>query len=271
MKAPVAIYLIIVSVLVWGLYGSANVEIASLIAGRGKFDVAMAGQWGDTFGAFTAFFSTIGTFGVIWTLILQQRGLAAQARDIHKQRFDATFFELLRLMKDAKRELKFAHSIEFIKAKYPAAADLALAKLREPETDFAAVVAAKDELRHWVRALSKVDRGDQKKVADVFIERIFKRYPGRFGAYYRLIYSLMNRIDKDKYLSDQEKVDYARLLRAQFTADEIVLMAFNGLSDISGDSAALIVRLRMLKYIHGPGMKDFFSRFYGEGAFAPRD
>lgn len=81
----------------------------------------------------------------------------------------------------------------------------------------------------------------------------------------------MNRIDKDKYLSDQEKVDYARLLRAQFTADEIVLMAFNGLSDISGDSAALIVRLRMLKYIHGPGMKDFFSRFYGEGAFAPRD
>ncbi len=271
MRRPTAIFLVICSILVWCLYGSANLEIASWIAKRGDLTIEQVGQWGDSFGAFTALFTTLGTFGVVWTLILQQNGLKAQAQDIHKQRFEATFFELIRLMKEARRGLRFSYSTDYIKGKGPILPPPAIQKWKEPVFDLDAIVRARAELEWWITRLPKPDKRDREKVAQLFVEKVFERYPGRYGAYYRLVYSIMKRIRDDKVLNEDEKKDYARLFRAQFTLDEVVLLAFNGLSGMSGDLNELIVELRMLKYIDHNNWSQFVKRFYPSSAFAPRD
>jgi hypothetical protein len=68
---------------------------------------------GDSFGAFNAAVSTIALIFIVATLMLQGGGLDEKSRDQHRQRFDASFFELSKLLREAKREFTFTNTNEF--------------------------------------------------------------------------------------------------------------------------------------------------------------
>lgn len=71
------------------------------------------GAWGDSFGALNVVVSTLAFVGILITLLFQGRGLEDQAADQHRQRCDASFFELLRLQREARRDLIFFNTPEF--------------------------------------------------------------------------------------------------------------------------------------------------------------
>lgn len=123
MSAKFWIILLLALVFGWGLYADYSIEIARFFAGKSIEGVGTAGSWGDTFGAFNGLVSLAGALFVVRTLVLQQaalaeqqRALALQAEDAHRQRFEATFFELLKLMRELRGELVFKHSKQFISA-----------------------------------------------------------------------------------------------------------------------------------------------------------
>lgn len=85
------------------------------------------------------------------------------------------------------------------------------------------------------------------------------------------MYTLLQRIKRDVFLSEEEKRNYGNLLRSQLTTYELVLAAFNGLSPVSNDMDELIVHFHLLKYIP-PGQRlRALKRYYPDKAFTARD
>lgn len=87
----------------WAIWGR---QIAHVLSWG---DVESAGAWGDTFGALNTLFGAAGFIAVALTLIAQRRAFTQQQEefraariDQHKQRFEATYFELLDLMRELR-------------------------------------------------------------------------------------------------------------------------------------------------------------------------
>lgn len=271
MTKAAAIFLIFVTVMVWCLYGDLNVEFAKYFTENHANDLEKAGQWGDSFGAFTALMSALGTIGVVWTLLLQQRSIREQAADLHRQRFEATFFQLLGLLKESKEQIRFSHSDEYLKGKYPHISPVGIRTLKKDSYNITALIQARTEAYWWIAEARNLGPILPRELGRIFVKKIFARFSGRFGAYYRVLYSILNRIDKDPVLTKDEKIEYSKLVRAQLTADEVQLLALNGMAKISGDFHDLISKYRMLKYINSRYIREVFAGAYAEFVFRARD
>lgn len=256
----------------WAFWAGHNLSIAQYWLGPHiSVTAETAGQWGDSFGAFNALISAIGSAAVLATLWLQQKALKDQAKDLHLQRFDATFFETLRLFEDARRRVKFQYSL-----KYRKALNASAGRLQTPESlklavlGVDAIIRARKELEWWL-GVEKA-RPETLKGAELFNEKIFHRFHGRWGSYYRNLFQIMERIHSDKFLSNEDRIRYSRILRAQLSYDEVVLMGFNGLNPYSGDLRKYIEIFRMLKYCDSSNLtKDTLQYHYKPEAFSPRD
>jgi len=60
----------------------------------------------------------------------------------------------------------------------------------------------------------------------------FNGHQSRLGHYYRNIYQIIKFIDKQKYLLDADKKDYAKMLRAQMSNHELAIFFYNSLSPL---------------------------------------
>jgi len=107
----IAIFIIVTGVifviLAWGFFAAQY--LGAFVGGN----IEQAGQWGDTFGAINALFGGLAFSGVLATLLIQQRELTKQQEQIqsaelqqHLQRFDSTFFQLLMLLRDLRKEVR---------------------------------------------------------------------------------------------------------------------------------------------------------------------
>lgn len=258
----------------WCLW-AANIQgIATHWVPDVSWDIQKAGTWGDSFGAFNALVSAFGFAAVLATLWQQGISIKDQAADQHRQRFDASFFELVRLLNDARDKVKFCYSQALLEENKSREKKLSLQPNHSSSLyGVDALIRARSELAQWAVVIEEKE-GRQiliTEFAEIFKKHLFDRYPGRFGSYYRLVYSILNRIDEDKILSDNEKIDYSKLLRAQFTSDEILLLACNGSTKMSGDFSLLITKYRMLKYSNLKRARNVFEEFYTPEAFAARD
>jgi hypothetical protein len=74
------------------------------------YTVALAGQWGDSFGVFNALMSAFGFIAILGTLLLQSLSLRDQRKQTHLDRFDTTFFQMLELLRDIRKEVSFIPS-----------------------------------------------------------------------------------------------------------------------------------------------------------------
>lgn len=91
------------------------------------------------------------------------------------------------------------------------------------------------------------------------------------GPYFRVIYTMLNRLREDTVLSPVEKVALGNLLRSQLNGDEIQLAAVNGLTQESKDFADLLTQFHMLKYMPKGHLRNRLEKVYDPKAFAPRD
>ena len=235
-----------------------------------SWDIANAGSWGDTFGALNALFAAIAAIGVIYTLRLQQKQIAEAEIEQHKQRFERTFFELLRLLREEREKLRFQYSGDYLEknGKSSAIARAAGGSLRQGSM---AVRSALLEARFWIEKHPSGAQITRDEVAGLYQKHVHGRYESSFGPYFRLIYTILNRIRNDRILNDSEKADYARLLRSQLTSHEAGLAGINGLAPFSKDFSSLVTEFRLLKYLKENTLKDTLRKFYPDQAFEARD
>ena len=111
----------------------------------------------------------------------------------------------------------------------------------------------------------------KEEIAEVYENRIHKRFENNFGPYFRLVYTILKIIKDDAYLDEDEKARYGNLLRSQLTSFEVALHGLNGLSGISKDFGKLICEFHLLKYLPEGGRRIVLSKCYPKSAFASRD
>ncbi|NWJ22651.1 putative phage abortive infection protein [Rhizobium sp. RM] len=246
----------------WVWWAHNSLAIAAWAA-RDINDMTKAGAWGDSFGAFTAFFGAVGFAGVIATLIQQGSVIKQQQEEVHKQRFEATYFELLDMLRAARSEVRFRQSDDY---------GLARAKTRKKPTieeGPAAFRAAMFEFKFW---LSKEGIPDDRRLAieslgHLYRKRIHQRYESTFGPYFRLLYTILWRLREDKKLSVEERRRYANLLRAHLTSFEVGLAGFNGLMEQAKNLDELLTEFRMLKYYPTGEIRRALEQVYLPRAF----
>jgi hypothetical protein len=252
-----------------------SIEIASWWLGRKQIvDPEVAGQWADTFGAFNTIVTVVGSSAVLATLWLQQRSLKDQAADLHRQRFESSYFELLRLLREARSQITFQHSKLYVEAQLaerPSRPRFVPLAHRTVHVGHDAIRVAVKELRYWLAP------GRDKSLGKEVVIRIYEGQihnntnESGLGPYFRLVYTILFRLRNDVTLSAEEKASYGNLLRSQMTSEEITLLAVNSLSDFAKDLKDFLAEFRMLKYMPESSMKRRLRRILGDAAFLGRD
>lgn len=226
------------------------------------WDPEKVGQWGDSFGALNALMSTFAFAAVFYTLRLQQRQIIETQRDQHIQRFESSFFEVLRIFREARENFQYKYTAEYIAIHQPGAKNAINSGLE-------AVRRANFEML-WALRGAPMDKINQPYVSSVYENAILKRFESTTAPYFRLLYTILFRIKNDDKLTASEKRRYANLFRSQLTSHEVALAGFNGLNPVSKDLADLITEFRLLKYLRPEFGRGFLERCYPGEAFADR-
>jgi hypothetical protein len=254
----------------WLLWATCGVAISRFFLNPA--DATESANWGDSFGAFNALVSALGFGGVLVTLALQRRAMSqqqadslAQSDERHRQEFDRTFFELLKLMREIRSEIFFKYSTAYIEASARTSVDTA----HGPE----ALSRAAREVAFWIREQEKKDGPlTAAALARVYRTKVHVKAETRLGPYYRIIYTILRRISEDTVLTESEKWRYGNIVRSQLQSREVLLLALNGLTSMSNNFKDYLNEFRIMKYLPSGSMKTRLrAAGYAQEAFEARD
>jgi hypothetical protein len=207
------------------------------------------GQFGDMFGFGNAIFSAIAFAGVIFAILLQKneltlqrdelrltrvelagqrKQLALQVENLHKQNFESTFFQMLNLLN------QIVESID----------------LRNRQTG--AVTTGRDCFEsffgrfkgHYARVRRECEESEEQVVSKAYRD-FYGEVSGEIGHYFRYLYHIVRFVDE----SDIENKElYAKLVRAQLSTYELVLLFYNCLSPEGRGLKSNVEKYSLLKH-----------------------
>lgn len=218
------------------------------------------GVFGDKFGAVNSLFSGLAFSGVIVTLLLQRRDIKRQAFVLERQQFEAGLFHLLDRYGKIVEQLDisgfsgrqafqmFLDSMRFHSPQLNAFN--ALKPLTRPEVS--SIVAEKgisDALRKKYseavlgpieEVISKDGLGLIDQYKDESIEEHHRSIREAYIAahlkssdalshYFRTVYHILRYIDDSPLIESTEKVRYVKLVGAQLSGVELVVLFYNSL------------------------------------------
>ena len=217
--------------------------ILLVVLGIGLFRIRdlTPNEWGDFFGGVANPLLTFLTFtGLLITIILQQTelretrkelkrsadALSAQNESRRKQNFESTFFQMLSIHNS------IVNSIDLVNDK----------GIRTQGRDcfsvfytrFNKIFRAREE-RYYKNVFSS------EPLSAAYSE-FWNAHQSELGHYYRYLYNIV-RFIKDE---GQESGPYIRLIRAQLSDQELLLLFYNCISDNGGNFTPLIVEFCLL-------------------------
>lgn len=204
-----------------------------------------SGSFGDMFGATNALFSGFAFAGIIITIYLQNKELKLQRVELEltreelrgqkeqlanqnltmsRQRFENTFFQLLRNHRDIVNSMDIRRRAEIVS---------------EGSDCFKTF---------YTEFQNKVGQTkDIGAVLQAYMEFYAKRQQD-LGHYFRNLYHVVRFIDDSKDIEGEEKFVYSRLLRALLSSNELVLLFYNALSRFGNEKfKPLIEKYSLLK------------------------
>ena len=204
-------------------------------------------SFGDIFNALSSLFTALAFAGLIVTIIVQRQDINNQNEINNVQTFENNFFRLLeqhhRIIDSFVIDTKPTKEKDFIEL-FPKG-DEKVVKL--DAFDFLAKYFKKkfDEVE---KIRFNVDKSYDKVFVHSFQNDTFKKFGYMLGHYYRNLYHIVKFIDEDKSLETfEDKYKYIKILRAQLSAPEINLLAWNGLSQHGEAFKPLIEKYKLLK------------------------
>lgn len=272
MRISLIIFGLILLGLFWCFYGDESIHIAQYFTERSSLTIQEAGAWGDSFGAFNALVSTIAAGAVVVTLFLQQRSIRSQEKDLHRQRFESNFFELLRLMRELRSEIRFRHTKQYATAK-KSAGKVVNSTVDLPGIEHKGVVGidrALAELLFWHAEYANRGPLNRIIIGNIYDEKVGKINEYSISPYFRMIYTLLYRVSNDGVLSEYEKQQYGNLVRSQLTSRELHLIAYNACSGVSKDLTQYIEKFRLFKYMRSSAGRRRIEGFFKSVAFEKR-
>lgn len=259
--------LIIVIICAW--WGSSILTLGAWLGLR--VEGSGIGDWGDSFSGLNAGFSGLAVLGVGATLYLQMQLSKGQAIANGKAEFERIFFQLFQLIRQLRDELTFDPALS-----KTSTLGQSLVSQKAVSPDHKRGVAAIKLAYHEIdKRMSRINfdataETNKKAVAKIYNVVVNRRHEPEFSPYFRVIYSLLRRIDTSRYLTEEERLDYSRLLRSQMTSQEVALLGLNALSPQSRDLKEYIIKYRMLKYAQAGSIRDRLRQIYPSSTFEGR-
>jgi hypothetical protein len=180
-----------------------------------------------------------------------------QQADQHRQRFYSNFIELLKLVREVRKDVRFRYGAAYLQ--HHQIKD-------EVQEGLRAFRAAWKEVEFYITPTDT-----KEDISSWYISRVHDRYEGNLGPYFRLLYTILNNIREDEVLSEREKSVYGNLLRGQLTSFELVIVGLNALdTEIAKDMWSLLVEFRVLRYIPKGSRKDVLVKCYPAEVFERR-
>lgn len=257
------------------------------------------GAWGDSYGIYNALFSALAFIVVAYTLYLQQRN---ERKTTIANRFYAMLDHKEKLIEDmsvypifiGKRNVpKVAITgrsvfVEYkIQLKYLVRVVTEVSKqqnldLTDPDiADIAYAVfyygvTQKEFMKEYLRDYDKVEILVDGIVATLETAK-YKKYalhrPNQnyLSVYFRNVYNMVKMIDSSALLSDVEKREYIKVLRAQFSNAELYVLFFNLISrfgkkwlDNKYISKYELIQNLPIGYCDGYNPKEYFEGIHFE-------
>lgn len=206
-------------------------------------DPTNQGTFGDTFGAVNALFSGLAFAGLIATLLYQKEELKLQREELQqtreelkgqreefeeqnktlkRQRFENTFFNMLSLQQEITNNLLLQCKI----FKEDIERDVTY-KGREA---FKGIY--EDAVFEYEGFISITNTGLKYILKNNWLDG-YTKIPAtnRFDHYFRHLYRIFKYVDTTDLISDEERYEYACIVRSQLSDYELIMLFFNGLSD----------------------------------------
>lgn len=237
------------------------------------------GTFGDMFGAVNALFSGLAFAGLIVTILLQRNDLRLQRKDLkmqrkelhltreemgnqtsefsrqneqmRKQSFESTFFHMMELQQQIVDGLEY----KYAETKWKLGTDAAgMMKNQQKQVNhdltgrylFVSVFCS---VRHYYadRRFYHGMKGALNRMGMEAYEQFDT--PTFFDHYFRHLYTILKFVDDPKQpLTDTERYQYAKILRATLSRYELVWLFYNGLSSYGRNKLKpLLERYSMLK------------------------
>ena len=237
------------------------------------------GDWGDSFGAFNAVFSAATLVGVLVTVKLQMELMRDQRASIGKEEFERIYFQIFSLIQTLKSKLRFEGRPELPKNSLPFSRVAANIKVMYgPPEETITTYHGDDAIKYAYTAIVQAFRSmrkdndeyswNDKIIFNILNRTMSERRHIEFSPYFRAIYTLLKRTDRCRFLNQEDKDDYSRLLRSQMSGHEAALLGLNGLLPASKDLKYYIVKYRMLKYCTPGPVGTYLKTKYPPEAFA---
>lgn len=247
----------------YGAWSWIDINVTAPPNSQTETDAAVRGQFGDKFGAINALFSGFAFAGIIFTILLQRRDLDETKKAMSHERFDNTFFQLLRTHLETAEKVIVRGGFSGRQA-----FEVFNEHFKSADPDFHAFCALQKITRNQVREIvdtSEISRSkyptlDEADVAnlmevrnkgvgalnnflddseDLHENKIVQAYAKScaeyidyFAHYFRNLYHILKYIDDSELISSNEKQRYSRFVRAQLSQAELVALFYNSISDV---------------------------------------
>lgn len=215
----------------------------STVSGK---DFTEMGTFGDSWGMFTSIFSALGFGGILITLYLQytslketQNDAEIQKKSLALQQFEDVFFRMLTIHNEIIKDLDLRKSeskspistgrdtfqlfYNSLKKKYE--------EVKYNIEDNYANDAYCDFIAHYsLKCKENLCYHDERAAVGFSFEIFWSDYRSDLGHYFRFLFNIYKFIDKEKSIPDDVKYTYARILRAQLSDYELIILFYNCLS-----------------------------------------
>ena len=209
-------------------------------------DPTNQGTFGDMFGAVNALFSGLAFAGLIVTLIYQKEELKLQREELRetrnelnaqklefqeqnktmkRQRFENTFFNMLSLQQEIVANISFdevkhifdfsSHAHDEQRTSYNGRA-----LFREMYLNLTVSIPGNHSYMGIKRAIEANDYGVYSYISSTT----------RFDHYFRHLYRIFKYVDSTELIEDNERYDYACIVRSQLSDYELVMLFYNCLT-----------------------------------------
>ena len=243
------------TVIVFVLWGGGFLIIRYALLG----DWETRAQAGDTFGGITSLFSGLAFAGLIVTLWMQRHELRLQRLELSETRAELANQRAVmeRQTRDAQKqnlETTFFRRLQHFET-IIAAIDRQYLDRDGSGQETQRTVQGRDALERIARTVRRatlfptgdgvVEEGWQDRYRNIYL-----KLESDLGNYFRVLYTVLDHIDGRDDLSEAEKYNYIKIVRASLTPDECALIFFNANSEFaSARMRALIARYALLKHI----------------------
>lgn len=223
----------------------------------------LQGQFGDKFGAVNSLFAGLAFAGLILTILFQRRDINDTRNAMDQERFENTFFQLLRVHIDVTDKVEMLGNVgrkafeafnEHLKASdQDFSSFLALQKIsRErvrhladtkivtkaifPEFMDADVTTLTESLKSGTSCINNY-LDDNEPLHREKIEKAYVKSAGQnidfFSHYFRNLYHILKFLDEANEFSEDKKRMYSRFIRSQLSDPELLALFYNSLCPIS--------------------------------------